>query len=104
MIVAISSTGDTVEAQVDRRFGRCSYFALFDTVNHQVEFIPNTSAVSEQGAGPAAVRLLAEYGVGKVVSGEFGMKVKPLLESLSVEMQAFNNRTLSVLEVLKGLK
>lgn len=101
MIVAISSTGDTVESRVDSRFGRCSYFALFNTDTHQVEFVPNTAAESSQGAGPAAVQLLAGHGVGKVVSGEFGVKVRPLLESLSVQMQALSNADVSVLEVLK---
>lgn len=101
MIVAISSTGDSLDSRVDSRFGRCSYFALFDTDTHRIEFISNTAAESSQGAGPSAVQLLAGYGVGKVVSGEFGMKVRPLLESLSVQMQALSNAELSVLEVLK---
>lgn len=104
MIVAISSTGNTVESAVDSRFGRCRFFVLFDTESHQVQFIPNKAVDSSQGAGPAAVRLLAGYGVGKVVSGEFGQKVKPLFESLSITMQSISNDCISVVEVLKLVK
>ena len=104
MKVAISSTADTVEASVDNRFGRCAYFVVFDTENHQVEFIKNTAVDLSQGAGPAAVRLLADHQVSKVISGEFGVKVKPLLEALSIEMQSVKGDGLSVVEVLKQLK
>jgi len=104
MKVAISSTGDTVEAPIDSRFGRCSFFALYDTITHQVQFIPNTAADSSQGAGPAAVQLLAVHQVKKVISGEFGTKVQPLLKSLSIEMQSLKNESMTILDIIKQEK
>lgn len=104
MKVAISATGDTVESSVDNRFGRCSYFAIFDTDTHNVKFITNTAAESSQGAGPAAVQLLAGNQVQQVVSGEFGMKVKPLLEQLSIKMLNLQNGQHTILDVLKQFK
>ena len=41
MIVAISSTGDALNAPVDIRFGRCFCFVLYDTESGVRTFEPN---------------------------------------------------------------
>lgn len=86
MKVAITSTGNSLEAKLDSRFGRCSYFVVYDTESHSTEFIPNPNKESIEGAGPASVQLIASRGAGKVVSGEFGAKVKSLFDSLKIKL------------------
>lgn len=86
MKVAITSTGNTPESAIDQRFGRCAYFVVYDTENKAVEYIPNPNKDAEEGAGPASVQLVASRNVNKIVSGEFGIKIKPLLESLKIQM------------------
>lgn len=86
MKIAISSTGNTLESTIDQRFGRCAFFVIYDTTTNAMEFIPNPNKDAEEGAGPASVQLVASRNVNKIVSGEFGMKIKPLLDSLKIQM------------------
>ena len=86
MKVAITCRADSMDALIDQRFGRCSWFAVYDTVNQNVKFIKNTAKDEESGAGPAAVAIVAEAQVGKVVSGEFGFKIKQMLMELNIQM------------------
>ena len=86
MKIAITSTGNTLESTIDQRFGRCAYFMIYDTENKAMEFIPNPNKDAEEGAGPASVQLVASHKVNKIFSGEFGIKIKPLLDSLKIQM------------------
>jgi predicted Fe-Mo cluster-binding NifX family protein len=86
MKIAITSTGDSLDSKLDERFGRCSYFVVYDTESKSTEFIPNPNKEAENGAGPASVQVVASRNVGKIVSGEFGMKIKSLVDSLQIQM------------------
>lgn len=86
MKVAITSTGNTLESNLDSRFGRCSYFVIFDTESHSLEFIPNPNKDMIEGAGPASVQLIVSKGASKVISGEFGAKVKSLFDSHKIQL------------------
>ena len=86
MIVAITSTGNTLESNLDSHFGRCSFFVIYDSVNHAVEFIANPNKEKIEGAGSSSVQLIAAKGAEKVVSGEFGSKVKSIFDSLKIQL------------------
>lgn len=86
MKVAISSTGNTLESLIDSRFGRCAFFAIHDTTNGSTEFIENPNKNADEGAGPASVKLVASQGAEKVISGEFGFKIKALFTDLNIRM------------------
>jgi predicted Fe-Mo cluster-binding NifX family protein len=86
MKVAITSTGNSLESTLDERFGRCAYFVIYDTESKSTEFVPNPNKEAENGAGPASVQLVASRNVSKIVSGEFGMKIKSLVDSLKIQM------------------
>lgn len=91
MKVAITSTGNSPDSKLDSRFGRCSYFVIYDTENHATEYIPNPNKENIEGAGPASVQLIASKGAVKVVSGEFGAKVKSLFDSLQIQLVVLND-------------
>lgn len=91
MKVAITSTGNSPEAKIDSRFGRCSYFVVYDTESQSTEFIPNPNKENVEGAGPASVQLVVSRGAEKVVSGEFGAKVKALFDSLKIQLVVLND-------------
>jgi len=105
MKVSITSTGNTLESYIDRRFGRCAYFVVYDTDSKAIEFIPNPNKEAEEGAGPASVQLIASRNVSKIVSGEFGIKIKPLLDSLKIQMIVIREpekRIMDVIGMLNG--
>ena len=86
MKVAISSKGDTLDSGMDSRFGRCKFFAIYDSDDKSTLFIDNTAATLTEGAGPAALQLLTAQGVSKLVSGNFGVKIKTLSSDLNVQL------------------
>jgi predicted Fe-Mo cluster-binding NifX family protein len=103
MKVAITSTDDNVASMIDPRFGRCAFFTIYDTESHAIEFLKNPAKESSEGAGPAAVQFIAKQKVNKVISGDFGMKIKSLFDSLHIEMQIEKQQDKTILSILKGL-
>ena len=104
MKIAITSTGDTVNSTIDSRFGRCTFFAIHDTETKSTEFFINPSKEAQEGAGPAAVQFVAAHKVSKIVSGEFGMKIKSLLESLNIEMITNKDSATKIVDIIELYK
>lgn len=100
MKTAIASTGNTLDSKVDGRFGRCAFFVIYDTETGSTEFIPNPHKDDEGGAGPAAVQLISTKGAQQIVSGEFGMKIKSLLDSQGIQMILMQNGGKSISEII----
>lgn len=102
MKIAISSEGMNAESLLDSRFGRCTAFAIYDTDTKELTFIKNSNKDADEGAGPASVSLVANQGVQRIISGEFGFKIKGLLNDLKIEMDARKERV-SIADLIKEL-
>lgn len=100
MKIAITSTGNSPDAKLDSRFGRCSYFVIYDNDSQATEFIPNPNKENVEGAGPASVQLVASRGVKKVVSGEFGAKVKAIFDQLQIQLIVLNEPEKKISEII----
>lgn len=100
MKVAITSTGQSLSSKLDQRFGRCSYFIIYDTDSGSTDAIQNIHKDGREGVGPVAVQLIASHGVKKIISGEFGMKIKSLLDSLGIQMVIYKEPEATVQEVI----
>ena len=103
MKAAITSTGNTLDSKLDQRFGRCSYFVVYDLDTKSIEFIPNPNKDAQEGAGPASVQLVASRNVQKIISGEFGIKIKSLLDSLKIQMIALKEPEKTIGEIIEML-
>jgi len=49
MIIAITSTDNNLEGTIDSRFGRCSFFAFYDTESSTTEFMVNPNKDCDEG-------------------------------------------------------
>jgi predicted Fe-Mo cluster-binding NifX family protein len=103
MKTVITSTGNSLESQLDSRFGRCSYFVLYDHTSHSIEFLPNPYRENIEGAGQASVQLVASKGANKIVSGEFGIKVKSLSDSLKIQLIVLNDPEKKIKDIVQLL-
>lgn len=103
MKVAITSTGNTLESTLDQRFGRCTCFVIYNTETKGIEFIPNTNRDAQEGSGPASVQIVASKGVEKVISGEFGFKIKSLFDSLKIQMIVLKEPEKKISEIIEML-
>jgi predicted Fe-Mo cluster-binding NifX family protein len=103
MKVAITSTGKGTESILDRHFGRCAFFVIYDTLTGGLEILPNPNRDTGEGAGQASVRLLDSRNVKMIVTGEFGVKIKTLIDSLKIQMVIYNEPDKSVQSVIDML-
>jgi predicted Fe-Mo cluster-binding NifX family protein len=103
MKVAVTSTGNTLESTLDQRFGRCTCFVIYDTETKGIEFIPNPNREAQEGAGPASVQIVASRSVEKVISGEFGIKIKSLFDSLKIQMIILKEPEKKISEIIDML-
>jgi predicted Fe-Mo cluster-binding NifX family protein len=103
MKVAITSTGNTLDSKLDQRFGRCAFFVIYDTETKAMEYIPNPNIDAQEGAGPASVQLVASRGVNQIISGEFGIKIKSLLDSLKIQMIVYKEPEKKITDIIEML-
>jgi len=103
MRLAIASTGNTLDSYICQHFGRCEYFVIYDTESKAMEFIPNPYKDMAEGSGQAAVQLVTSRNVNKIVSGDFGIKIKPLLDSLKIQMIVLKDVEKKIKDILEML-
>lgn len=102
MKIAITSQGMNSESLLDSRFGRCTAFAIYDTESKHLDFIKNPNKDADEGAGPASVTLIANQGVNRIISGEFGFKIKGLLTDLKIQMDT-RKEIVSIADIINQL-
>ena len=88
MKVAVSSTGDNLDAQLDPRFGRCAFFVVVNPDDMSFEAFNNESAAQGGGAGIQAAQFLASQGVDAVITGNCGPNAVQTLAAAGVELFA----------------
>jgi predicted Fe-Mo cluster-binding NifX family protein len=103
MKVAITSVGNSPDAILDSRFGRCSYFVIYDTETAATEYIPNRYKENIDGCGPDSVQFVASRGVKKIVSGEFGAKVKAIADSFQIQLIVLKDQEKTLTEIIHML-
>jgi predicted Fe-Mo cluster-binding NifX family protein len=72
MIIAVSSTDGDHKSEFNPRFGRASFFVLYDTDSNIWKKVQNPARNARGGSGVQVVQVLAEQDVGVVISGRYG--------------------------------
>ena len=91
MKILISSKGNEVSSMADNRYGRCSYFAVYNDENNTYEFHENTGASSSHGAGIAAAQIAIDKNVDVLITGALGMKAFQVIDSSNIKAYKFEN-------------
>lgn len=89
MKIAIPSKGQTKTDLVDERFGRASYYVIYDNETNEVSCIDNTAKDEVSGAGGQAVRLLDKQGVKVVLVPEVGPKALDALKAFDIKAYTY---------------
>jgi predicted Fe-Mo cluster-binding NifX family protein len=103
MKIVITSNGNSPDSKLDSHFGRCSHFVFYDTLTKSIEFFPNPFKDLKEEAGFNAVKLLTTRNIEKIVTGELGIKVKPLLDSLKIQQIIYKNKEKSIQDIINML-
>lgn len=104
MKLAITSTGNNLESKFDLRFGRTAWFCIYDNESKNIKFIENVHKDSLGGAGTKTSETIAELGVKRVISGDFGPKAKELLEKLKIQMVILEEDNITVESIINKLE
>lgn len=72
MKIAVTSSGPTLDSNVEQRFGRCPYFLIIDPDTFEFGPIQNPNVSLGGGAGPQSAQLMADNGVSVVLTGNCG--------------------------------
>ncbi|MFX1369319.1 MAG: NifB/NifX family molybdenum-iron cluster-binding protein [Promethearchaeota archaeon] len=86
--ICITSMGDTLEAQVDPRFGRCAYFIIADSETLEFEAISNAAVMASGGAGIQAAQSVSAKDVKAVITGSVGPNAFSALNSSDIKVLA----------------
>ena len=86
MKIAISANGQSLDAEVDSRFGRCQYFIIADTETEEFEALDNSSATAAGGAGISAAQMIVGKGVEAVLTGNCGPNAHQVFSSAGVKV------------------
>lgn len=103
MKVAVSSSGPSLDAMVDPRFGRASYFLIVDVDSFEFESIQNPNVMAGGGAGIQSAQLVAGKGAEAVITGNAGPNAFQALSAGGVTIYQFAGGTVrQAVEQLKA--
>lgn len=86
MKIAVSSTGPSLNDQIDARFGRCVYFIIVDPATMDFEAIPNQNVSSTSGAGISSAQLMVDKGADVVLTGNLGPKAANVFDASNTKV------------------
>ena len=103
MLIAITALENSLQSEIDPRFGRAAFYMIVDTVTDKVTVHNNSDGISaSNGAGTGAAQTLSEYGVEALYTGSVGPKAADVLEKAKIPY--YENITGTVQGVIDRLK
>lgn len=89
MLLLISVQQPDINSLVDVRFGRTTWFLLYDTETNQWQTLENPGWNNRGGAGVAAAQFAADQRANAVISGDFGPNAVSALQAAGIQMIRF---------------
>ena len=86
MKIAVTSTGKTLDSQVDPRFGRAACFIIVDTETMNFSVIENESVAAAGGAGISSAKTVIDAGAEAVLTGNCGPNAERTLTAAGVKL------------------
>ena len=87
MKIAICSQSNNVQSNIDSRFGRAAFFAVYDDAADQWDFVPNTQNMqAAQGAGIQAAQAVIDVGAEVLIASNIGPKAMAALKANGINV------------------
>lgn len=87
--IAISSLSESIEGEIDERFGRCSFFLIVTLEDGQIkniEVLNNTKSQMRGGSGISVAQMLAENDVDVIITENIGPRALDVLKQFQIEI------------------
>jgi predicted Fe-Mo cluster-binding NifX family protein len=82
--VAVSSSGQGLDSEIDPRFGRCGYFVVVDSDTMAFDAFENPNVMASGGAGIQSAQLVADKGAEVVLTGNCGPNAFQTLQAAGI--------------------
>jgi predicted Fe-Mo cluster-binding NifX family protein len=102
MKICVTAKGESLDSEVDPRFGGCRYFIIVDTDSLEFEAVENLYAGIAGGAGIQSGQLVSEKQVSTVLTGNVGPNAFHTLNEAQIEVITAVSGT--VKEVVQSFK
>ena len=86
MKICISASSNSLDANVDSRFGRCPYFVIVDSETMEFEVVSNDSTNAAHGAGIQAAQTVVNSGCNVVITGNVGPNAFKVLAATGIKV------------------
>ena len=103
MKTAIAAQNSSSETMIDKHFGKCSYFHIYDDESQTTEVIDNPARGIKGCKGDVIVNELIAKNVNAVIAGDFVTKVQQLLNQGQIQMIIHLDTRVSVSEIIELL-
>jgi len=102
MKIAVTSTGKTLDSEVDPRFGRAACFIIVDTETMDFNVIENENVAAAGGAGISSAKVVIDAGAEAVLTGNCGPNAERTLTAAGVKL--YTGATGTVAEAIELFK
>jgi predicted Fe-Mo cluster-binding NifX family protein len=103
MKIAFTTTGETLEAPLDSRFGRAPKFILYDLERDYFEVLENRQSLNAaQGAGIQAAETIARAKANYLITGHCGPKAFRVLNAAGIAV--YNCSEATVADALRAFR
>jgi predicted Fe-Mo cluster-binding NifX family protein len=89
MKIAISSTGKTLDNEIDAKFGRCAYFLIVEVEKNEIKnfnVIENTAKAQMGGAGITAGEIVANQKPDVVITVNLGPRAFSVFKQFGIKV------------------
>lgn len=89
MKIIISSTGKTLESEIDPKFGRCTYFLSIEIEDKKIKdfkAIENTAKAQMGGAGITAAEIVANQKPDAVITTNLGPRAFSVFKQFGIKI------------------
>lgn len=86
MRIAMPVGGKSMEGGVYQSFGRSPYYMVYDTKTQESEFVDNTAAGSQGGAGIKAAQTIVDLKVDALLTPQCGENAASVLNAANIQL------------------
>lgn len=101
---AITVKNDNIKSQIEDCFGKAKYFCLVENDPNKIEFAVNPGNDLEKGSGKKAVSYLVKRGVKTIMSRNYGLTAKKMLDKHNIQTVIVPPKYESLFQLLKMIK
>lgn len=86
MKIAIPVDGQSLESNASQNFGRAAYFLIYDTETKKANFINNTAAASQGGAGIKAAQIIIDNKISVLLAPRLGENAAEVFKGANIKL------------------